>query len=244
MNWRQFLPRPVKERLDISRWDVTTYMQEVARQVPAGDLVLDAGAGDCRYRSLFQGRRYVGVDTAVGKGLRYGELDVLGDLQALPFRDKTFDAALCMNVLEHVRQPERCLGEIHRVIKPQGHLYLMVPLFAREHQAPHDYFRYTSFGIRHLLERTGFAVEYVRPVGGYFRVLANILSRATGYLFPKDRTWPFRALFAPIELLAKPLFSVVIPLVCLGLDPLDRKRTYTMGYQCRGRKVREPECAW
>ena len=241
MNWRRILPRPIRERLHISRWAVTTYMQEVASEVPASGLVLDAGAGDCRYRSLFAGRRYVGIDSAVGKGLRYGDLDVLGDLHILPFRDGTFDAALCMNVLEHVLQPESCLREIHRVLKPGGDVYVMVPLFAREHQAPHDYFRYTSFGIRYLLERSGFAVEYVRPVGGYFRVLANTLSRATGYLFPRDRARVLRVLLSPLELLAKPLFSVVLPLLCLGLDPFDRKRTYTMGYQCKGQKRPERE---
>lgn len=237
MNWKKILPRGVRERLDISRWDVTAFMREVAGQIPSGHLVLDAGAGDSRYRSLFEGQYYVGVDAAVGKGLQYGGLDALSDLEALPFPDKTFDAALCMNVLEHVRQPDACLREIYRVLKPQGVVYLMVPLFAREHQAPHDYYRYTSYGINYLLERSGFSVDYFRPVGGYFRVLAGILSRATGYLFPRKRSWTLRLLFSPIEFVAKPLFSVLIPLVCLGLDSLDRKQTYTSGFSCKGRKV-------
>jgi SAM-dependent methyltransferase len=237
MDWKKILPGRVGERLDISRSSVTKYMREVAPQFPAGSLVLDAGAGDCRYRPLFAGRRYLGVDAAVGKGFHYGGLDALADLGALPFRDGTFDGALCMNVLEHVRQPEACLKEIYRVLKREGFVYVMVPLFAREHQMPHDYFRYTSYGIRYLLERCGFAVEYVRPVGGYFLVLANCLSRASGYLFPRGRPWVLRLLFSPIELLAKPLFSIVVPLLCLSLDPLDQKRAYTTGYQCKGRKV-------
>lgn len=237
MNWRRLLPGFLRERLDVSRWDVTAYMGEVAQQIPPDNLVLDAGAGDCRYRPLFTGRRYVGIDAAVGKRLQYGGLDVLGSLDTLPFRDEAFDCALCMNVLEHVRRPEACLREIHRVLKPQGFVYVMVPLFARVHQAPHDYFRYTSFGIRYLLERTGFAVEYVQPVGGYFRVLANFLSRATGYLFPRERAWPLRVLLSPIELLAKAVFSLVVPLVCLSLDPLDRKQTHCMGYRCKARRM-------
>ncbi len=240
MNWKKFLPLDVRERLDISRWSVTAYMHEVAAQIPSGHLILDAGAGDSRYRSLFAGRDYVGIDAAVGKGLQYSGLDALSDLAALPFPDKTFDAALCMNVLEHVRQPDVCLREICRVLKPQGVVYLMVPLFAREHQAPHDYYRFTANGIKYLLEQSGFTVDYFRPVGGYFRVLAGILSMATGYLFPRRRAWPFRLLFSPIEFVAKPLFSVLVPLVCLGLDPLDRIRTYTTGFSCKGRKVPTP----
>jgi SAM-dependent methyltransferase len=240
MNWKKFLPLGVRERLDISRWSVTKVMHEVAPQIPSGQLILDAGAGDSRYRSLFAGRDYVGVDAAVGKGLEYGGLDALSDLAALPFADNTFDAALCMNVLEHVRQPHVCLSEIYRVLKPQGVVYLLVPLFAREHQAPHDYYRFTANGIKFLLEHNGFAVDYFRPVGGYFRVLAGILSRATGYLFPRRRAWAYRLLFSPLEFVAKPIFSVLVPLICLGLDPLDRKRTYSTGFSCKGRKVPTP----
>ena len=151
MKWKNLLPRGLRERLDISRWEVTTYMQEVARQVPLSHSILDAGAGDSRYRSLFDGRYYVGVDAAVGKRLEYGGLDAVSNLEALPFQDDTFDAALCMNVLEHVRRPDICLSEIYRVLKPGGVVFLMVPLFAREHQLPHDYYRYTSYGINYLL---------------------------------------------------------------------------------------------
>lgn len=237
MNWKKYLPRGVRERLDISRWDVTAFMREVAKQIPPGQLILDAGAGDSRYRSLFADRNYIGVDAALGKGLQYSGLDVLTDLEALPFPEKTFDTVLCMNVLEHVRQPYACLKEIHRVLKPTGTIYLLVPLFAREHQTPHDYYRYTFYGINYLLERSGFAVDYIRPVGGYFRVLGGILSRASGYLFHRKRTWAMKLLFSPIEFVAKPIFSVFIPLICLGLDPLDRKRTYTTGFSCKGRRA-------
>ena len=240
MDWKKVLPTGVRERLDISRWEVTTYMREVAQQIPLGHRILDAGAGDCRYRPLFFGRDYVGVDAAVGKGLHYGGLDALANLEALPFADKTFDAALCMNVLEHVRRPEMCLAEIHRVLKPGGVLYLMVPLFAREHQVPHDYFRYTSYGISYLLERTGFGLEYVRPMGGYFRVVAWLLSRATAYLFPKTRALGLRLILSPLELVAKPFFSVLVPLICLGLDRLDQNRhhkVYTTGFSCKGHKA-------
>ena len=240
MDWKKILPTGVRERLDTSRWAVTQYMREVARQIPLDQRILDAGAGDCRYRSLFSGRHYVGVDAAVGKGLHYGKLDALSNLEALPFADQTFDAALCMNVLEHVKRPEACLTEIHRVLKPGGVIYLMVPLFAREHQLPHDYYRYTSYGITYLLERAGFGVEYVRPEGGYFRVVAWLLSRATAYLFPRTRALALKILLSPLELLAKPFFSVLVPLICLGLDRLDRDRKrkiYTTGFSCKGHKA-------
>ncbi len=169
-----------------------------------------------------------------------GDLTRLRISRRFHLHTKTFDAALCMNVLEHVRRPEMCLADIHRVLKPGGVIYLMVPLFARAHQLPHDYFRYTSYGISYLLERAGFGVEYVRPEGGYFRVVAWLLSRATAYLFPKTRALALRVLFSPLELLAKPFFSVLVRFICLGLDRLhrDRKRKiYTTGFSCKGYKA-------
>jgi SAM-dependent methyltransferase len=42
------------------------------------------------------------------------------DAQALPFPDATFDAVLCVNVLEAVPQRDHALAEMHRVLKPGG----------------------------------------------------------------------------------------------------------------------------
>jgi SAM-dependent methyltransferase len=212
-------------------------MTEVSQQIPADELILDAGAGDCRYRQLFTGRRYVGIDAGLGKGFQYGGLDVLGILDALPFRDETFDAALCMNVLEHVRRPEACLQEIRRVLKPNGVIYVMVPLFARVHQAPHDYYRYTSYGIRYLLEEAGFAVESVIPVGGTFGFRGISWLEPPVIFFREIGFWPLRLLLIPLELVSEVMFSIVVPLVCSSLDSLDRKRTHCMGYRCKARKM-------
>lgn len=47
----------------------------------------------------------------------------------IPFPDNHFDAIISMTVLEHVKDVKKCLQESFRVLKPNGHFYLLVPNF-------------------------------------------------------------------------------------------------------------------
>ena len=63
---------------------------------------------------------------------------------------------------------------------PAGTLWLTAPLFYAEHERPYDFFRYTQFGLRHLLESAGFAVEEIEWMEGYLGTLsyqARMMSR-------------------------------------------------------------------
>ncbi len=48
----------------------------------------------------------------------------------LPFKEHSFQTALLSEILEHVREPEKVLGEALRVLKPGGVLYLSMPGYA------------------------------------------------------------------------------------------------------------------
>ena len=93
---------------------------------------------------------------------------MIGRLEALPLSGGCCDRVLSVVVLEHTPEPGQVIEEFHRVLKPEGSVHLVVPLMWEEHQRPHDYFRYTSAGIRYLLERSGFRILSIRPVGGFF----------------------------------------------------------------------------
>ena len=84
--------------------------------------------------------------------------DAYYDGRRFPFDDARFESVLCNQVLEHVFNPEEFIAEIHRVLTPGGRLILTVPFVWDEHEQPHDYARYSSFGLRSLLERNGFQV--------------------------------------------------------------------------------------
>jgi ubiquinone/menaquinone biosynthesis C-methylase UbiE len=66
------------------------------------------------------------------------------------------DAVLSTQVLEHVADPLSVLAEFFRVLKPDGRLWLTAPFVWYLHEEPYDYYRFTSHGLRFLLERAGF----------------------------------------------------------------------------------------
>ncbi|MDR0775626.1 MAG: class I SAM-dependent methyltransferase [Azonexus sp.] len=93
-----------------------------------GGQVLLAGVGTgLDLPHLSPAPRYVGVDlnrSMLRRALpRADKLDfapVQGDVQRLPFPEAAFDAAVLHLILAVVPQPERCLGEIARVVRPGG----------------------------------------------------------------------------------------------------------------------------
>lgn len=92
--------------------------------------------------------------------------EVFARAESLPFRDATFDTALGLSVLTYVPEPSRLLDEAHRVLKPGGMLLMEFTQMAPLHPYLDDYFRFTRTGATWLLERSGFAVVEVIPIGG------------------------------------------------------------------------------
>ena len=196
--------------------------------LPAGARVLDAGAGEGRYAPHFARQRYCGGDLAVGdRAWNYGGLDAIADLTALPFRHGAFDAALSIVTIEHLREPAAALAEMARVAAPGASLLLAAPHEWEVHQAPHDYFRYTRYGVTYLLEKAGWEVCEVRAAGGYFRLLARRLLNGLQF-FSGGWRWVG---FIPAAILLVPP-ALILPF----LDFLYRERNFTVGYICTARK--------
>ena len=222
------LPRPLSRYVLHFEAAIEDAVGTFAASLPAGARVLDAGAGEGRHARYFSRQRYCGVDLAVGdRTWNYGGLDAVADLGGLPFRAGCFDAAIHVVTLEHVRQPEGVLREIARTLGPAAPLLAIVPHEWEVHQAPHDYFRFTRHGMAYLLERAGMVDVEIRPVGGYFRLLARRLLNGLQF-FTGGLRW---LVFIPAALLLVPP-ALVIP--CL--DFLDRDRNFTLGYICTARK--------
>jgi len=124
-----------------------------------GGRILDVGCGQKPYQSLFQSTEYIGMDVEQS-GHNHGNepIDVYYDGGIFPFDDDSFDSVICNQVLEHVAIPVTTLSEIHRVLKPKGHVLLSVPFLADEHEQPFDFYRYSSFGMRYLFENQNFEI--------------------------------------------------------------------------------------
>jgi SAM-dependent methyltransferase len=222
------LPRFLKRHILHFEVEIEDSVIAFAHALPPLARVLDAGAGEGQYKHVFAKQGYCGVDLGVGDtAWNYRGLDTIADLGALPFRDQSFDAALHIVTIEHLREPARALAEIARAMRPGSPLLIAAPHEWEVHQAPHDYFRYTRYGLAYLLERAGFEIGEIRPAGGYFRLLARRLLNGLQF-FAGGARW---ILFVPAAILLVPP-ALVLP----WLDFLDTDRNFTVGYICTARK--------
>lgn len=126
----------------ITRVTLDRFVQEHA----SAARTLDIGAQTGPYAASFPNR--VPIDLTARPGIL-----VVTDAQRLAFRDASFDVILCTEVLEHIPEPQRAIDEMFRVLAPGGKLVLTTRFLFPIHDAPHDYFRFTKYGLRHLLRR-------------------------------------------------------------------------------------------
>ena len=102
--------------------------------------------------------------------------DLFYDGVRFPLPDASFDSVLRTQVLEHVFTPEIFVGELARVLKPEGKLLPTVPFVWDEHEQPYDYARYSSFGLRSLLEKHGFEIVEQRKTCNDVTVVFQLLN--------------------------------------------------------------------
>jgi SAM-dependent methyltransferase len=164
-----------------SRARLKAFIESVAAKTPPHALVLDAGAGEQTYAPLFAHARYESADFEQVNKL-YIKATYTCDLAQIPVDSHRYDAILCSQVLEHIPDPPLVLAEFHRVLKPGGALWLTAPLFYEEHEQPYDFFRYTQFGLRHILDNAGFSVVSIDPLEGYFATLGYQAKMMRQYL--------------------------------------------------------------
>lgn len=131
-------------------------------------LTLDVGAKVAPYISWFPNR--IGIDIVPG-----GRVGVVGDVCRLPFPSNVFGCVLCTEVLEHLLTPQAAIDEFHRVLRPGGMLVLTTRCVWPVHDAPHDYFRFTRYGLAHLARR--FEIVELREDGTLLESLAMVVQR-------------------------------------------------------------------
>lgn len=176
---------------------------------------LDVGCGQQPYAELFTAATdYVGMELDTPENRANKRADTFYDGTTFPFADRTFDSVIIFQVIEHVFNPERFLGEVHRVLRTDGTLLLTVPFVWDEHEQPYDYARYSSFGLKHLLESHGFAVVDQRKSVDNVRVIAQLINC---YLHKKTTTGnayvdllTTMTLMAPVTISGE-LLSAVLP---------------------------------
>jgi SAM-dependent methyltransferase len=136
--------------------------------------LLDIGCGNKPYESMFKGRvtSYTGCDVVQSSQER---VDILCAATAIPAPDASFNTILCTQVIEHVADHRALLHEAYRLLAPDGVLILSGPLYWPLHEEPHDYFRFTEYGLSYLLAKAGFEEMKITPNGGNWALCGQVL---------------------------------------------------------------------
>lgn len=137
--------------------------------------LMDFGCGSKPYRSLFEVREYTGIDFEnPGHPHLNEQIDFFYDGKRIPFEDDTFDSIFSSEVFEHVFNLDEVLKELNRVLKTDGRILVTCPFAICEHEAPNDFARYSSYGLRDLFERNGFEVMEQDKTGNNVEVVFQL----------------------------------------------------------------------
>src|SRR4051794_16779072 len=136
------------------RRGLATAVAEACRSWEPGGSLLDVGCGSHPYRKWVEkrGLSYTGIDWISSIHVPAHDDTIRWDLNVAPWplADAAYDAILCPGFLEPVPDPPRLVAECARVCRPGGMMLLTSPMVWPEHEAPHDYHRFTQFGLRRL----------------------------------------------------------------------------------------------
>ncbi len=169
-----------------------TWIETKLQEIPDGCLILDAGAGERKFKPYCTHLRYVSQDfgqyngSGDNKGLQTGSwnqdnLDIVSDIISIPRPDASFDAIMCTEVFEHLPDPLLALKEFSRLIKPQGVLLLTAPFCSLTHFAPfHFVSGFNSYWYEKHLPAYGFHIIELEKNGNYFEFLAQEVRRIDG----------------------------------------------------------------
>ena len=188
-------------------------------------LIVGGGEEGAGLKDALANPRYEFIETDVYWGER---VCVMADGHDLPFLSESFDAVICQAVLEHVIDPPRCVEEMHRVLRPNGVLFIDLPFLWGVHMGSYDYTRYTFTGVRLLCRRF---LELKSGVsGGPGQALALSISAFF-------RSWSYSKLWSGFVVLVLPWFIFWLRFLDAFLDQRPQSSDAACGLFFIGRKL-------
>lgn len=133
--------------------------------------LLDLGCGNKPYSWIYKEVCDYSVGCDVPFSLhKNAEVEVLCLAEDIDrhFDKNSFDCILCTEVLEHTVNDRKVIENVNLLLKENGYLVISAPFTYVLHELPHDYRRYTYFGLKNLLEENQFEVLSVHSMGGVF----------------------------------------------------------------------------
>ena len=160
------------------------WVRRQLQDIPPGLKILDAGAGQMRYKKFCKHLDYSSSDFGKYDGRGNGKAgqsgawdtstcDVICDITDMPFPDETFDAVMCTEVLEHVKNPELAIKELIRVLKKNGKIILTAPFGSYTHEAPYHYCTgFNTYWYEYVLPKYGCKIVKMDLHSNFFEMLS------------------------------------------------------------------------
>ena len=163
--------------------------------------VVDIGAGKSPYKKFFTNvRGYLCLDN-----FDYPGIDIKADInKKIPLKNNSMDGTLCFQVLEHLKEPEKAINEIHRILKPRGLCLLTTNMAVPLHGEPYDYYRFTKYSLEYLFRKFKF-IE-IKENGGAALSIVQLLVWGISEKLPGIIAKPFIILLNMLGKLSDRIF--------------------------------------
>lgn len=190
------------------------WIEDKLSLIPADTRILDAGAGEQKYKKFCKHLEYVSQDfgryDGIGdsKGLQTKNwdtrgIDIISDIINVPEPDQSFGAIMCIEVFEHLPNPIAALNEFARLLYRGGFLIITAPFCSLTHFSPyHFYSGFNKYFYQEQLKKNGFDILDISSNGNFFEYLGQEISRVPNIA---EQFTPYKATFLEKLILRKVL---------------------------------------
>ena len=158
-------------RIITSQYQPCRHLARALDRIRPDQIVVECGSGSRRLS-----------ENVINMDLHpFGEVDLVGDIRQLPFNDRTVDVIILDTVLEHLDQPQRCVDEARRALKPGGQVICVTPFIFPYHAYPKHYWNFSEDGLRYLFRH--FSRVAIETDMGPTSALINLLTEYAALAF-------------------------------------------------------------
>ncbi len=170
--------------------------------IEVGSYQVEGQIGYADLRPFFKKNFYIGVDLRKGIGV-----DTIHDVHSLGFKSSVASWVLCLDTLEHVKNPLKAVEELKRILKKEGIIILSSVMDFPIHDHPWDYWRFTPQIFEEMLSSLKYKMVFyqgahlkphtVIAIGSDIYNFNNlnfptILSNEKLYIYNREKTFQYR----------------------------------------------------